>query len=541
MVAGTRTLGLHETLLEPRALPPPPTRHALFAFVLALAALIHIGTAGWGGIHDGAEGYFAGSARQVLEHHAAFPSNEPPLLTWLLLGSFRTFGVSAMSARLPTALATVAAVAFTFLIGERLAGFWRGFVAALIHLCSLGMFVAGRLVTPDPLCAAFLGGALFCAVSGYQRPRERPRWFAGVAIFAGLICLTRGLTGLACLLGILFLLALIFREARLRFRMLLHWPYLLIFVAIVLPWPLCLQIRGATAPWHWLLPAFAQSNEIGGVGLGQFLLLHLAWWYPGLFLVLPGLCFAARKIFRPHEFDFAEALPLVWMAIGFLPLLFFSGREDHHSISMWSALALWIASAWERTPRRWRIAGAILAALVLLVGIGGAATGALASALPENVWRQLRWLLVFMGLLAVIALAACVYFAAKERDTVAITILFLAMAPIGLGLAEAIVQLDSNVSLANAATFLERHLGEKGEVLFEGPPRSGSSLRFYLDRPVTLVAPDAALQHFAADRPVYLIVDKTRVAFWQEFLTQRFHIFHQETTCGRHVVISNQP
>ena len=55
---------------------------------------------------------------------------------WLIILSYKIFGVTATAARLPIALAMIASIALTFLIGERLAGYWRGFAAGLIHLCS---------------------------------------------------------------------------------------------------------------------------------------------------------------------------------------------------------------------------------------------------------------------------------------------------------------------------------------------------------------------------------------------------------------------
>lgn len=133
MPAGSRTFGFRETLMEPQVLPPPQTRHALLAFVVALAAVLHIGTAGWSDIHNGPEGYYAGVAREVFDSRAV--PRDPPLLSWILAASYHVVGPVATAARVPIALATVGAVALTFLIGEQIAGFWRGFVAALIHLC----------------------------------------------------------------------------------------------------------------------------------------------------------------------------------------------------------------------------------------------------------------------------------------------------------------------------------------------------------------------------------------------------------------------
>src|SRR6185437_14336421 len=144
MVAGARTFSLEETFLSPQILNPPPTRHALLAFLLTLAAVLHIGTAGWGDLYDGAEGQLAGGAREmVVSGNWLAPTNDgapllatPPLACWLVALSYKAFGVTATAARLPIALAMIGTVALTFLIGERLAGYWRGFAAGLILLCS---------------------------------------------------------------------------------------------------------------------------------------------------------------------------------------------------------------------------------------------------------------------------------------------------------------------------------------------------------------------------------------------------------------------
>ena len=66
MTAGARTLSIEETLLEPPALPPPPTRHALFVILIALAALLHVVTIGTGDLYSETEGQYAGAAREMV-------------------------------------------------------------------------------------------------------------------------------------------------------------------------------------------------------------------------------------------------------------------------------------------------------------------------------------------------------------------------------------------------------------------------------------------------------------------------------------------
>jgi 4-amino-4-deoxy-L-arabinose transferase-like glycosyltransferase len=206
MTTGAQTFGLDETFAEPQVLPPPPTRHALFIFLIILASILHVGTAGWSEIHNGAEGYYASAAREMFRNGSWVPpspagygvSHEPPLGYWLIDASFQLFGVSPAAARFPIAAATIASIALTFLIGERLHGYWRGFIAGLLHLCCLGTFIWGRIVTPQPIFAAFVGATIFCAICGYQRQRHRWWWFAGVWLFAALAWMANGMAGLLC-------------------------------------------------------------------------------------------------------------------------------------------------------------------------------------------------------------------------------------------------------------------------------------------------------------------------------------------------------
>src|SRR3954453_24125473 len=137
MVAATRALRLDETLIDPPAITPPPTRHALFVFLIALAALLHGATAGTGDLYNETDGQYAGAAKEMLETGQwMVPTNDgvprrqkPPLLYWLIICSYKASGVSAAAARLPIAAASVTTTALTFLIGEGLRDCANGFLA----------------------------------------------------------------------------------------------------------------------------------------------------------------------------------------------------------------------------------------------------------------------------------------------------------------------------------------------------------------------------------------------------------------------------
>src|ERR1041384_1951675 len=113
MSVGAGTLTMETALLEPPALRPPPVRHFLLVCLIALAALVHLTTIGWSDLYNHTEGQYAGAAREMIANQqclcptnagwAGFPN--PPLLYWLIIASFKPFGINAAAARLPIALA----------------------------------------------------------------------------------------------------------------------------------------------------------------------------------------------------------------------------------------------------------------------------------------------------------------------------------------------------------------------------------------------------------------------------------------------------
>lgn len=561
MAGATRTFGLHETLLGPDALPPPPVRHALFAGLVVLAAILQLCTAGWSEIHNGFEGEYAAGARRMLTAEnplvpirgEVVAPQEPPLLYWALLGSYKTFGVTAVAARVPIALAMITLVALTFLIGERLSGYWRGFIAGMIQLCSCGGFVWGRTVTPEPLFAVFAAAAILCAIGGYQDRQKRGLWFLGFSASAALAYLAEGIFAVVYLGGIILSLALCCREARVRFPRLLHWTCALLFAAFVFPWHLWLQRSGAAV---WLLSEgrHLTAGAPDGVGWLPFMAGHLAWFFPMLLLVLPGVLFASRRVFRPAEFEFADALPLCWMGIGFLPLLFMRDRQHFDSLSMLTAFALWAACAWDRTPSSLRIAGIVFAGMACIAALIGMVSDAFRNWMIGGDLDAAAFhtpLLLVVVAAAIIAFGGAAYLLSRKRETIATAVLLLGTLPLDLALAETDARLGPQFSFGSLAGFLQSRLGEDGEVIYEGTRRSGSSFGFYFDGPFSVVQsrPDKlgaiseedALARFGSSHPVYLIVHRDRVALWQERLTARYHIYHQVSTCGSYVVVNNQP
>lgn len=140
---------------------------------------------------------------------------KPPLINWLVAGSFQLFGVrNEWTARLPSVLC-VLAVAFTFLFVARPSlGRDGAFFAALIWLTNFGIIEKGRLIEIEALYVSLFGIALIWWLTFWQQRKSPCATWIIPGLFLGLGILAKGPLHLLFFYGIV--IVVLFRAGELR-------------------------------------------------------------------------------------------------------------------------------------------------------------------------------------------------------------------------------------------------------------------------------------------------------------------------------------
>ncbi|MGH7170740.1 MAG: ArnT family glycosyltransferase [Gemmataceae bacterium] len=227
--------------------------------------------------------------------------DKPPLLYWLVMGSYSVFGVHDWAARLVPGLAGILTVLLTYWWGRRVLGERAGLCGALVLCLSAGFVYRQRMLNMDSLLCLWVTASLASAHAALTAgPLLRQRWWLLAAAACGLGLLTKGPVALVLILTPLLLYKYLDpRAARVPPR---DWSFFVLLVAaLAAPWYIAVMRRvpdfAYTFFWRHHVERF----------LTPFDHAKPAWFYvPGLLagmlpwtLLLPGfLRFLGRRSLR---------------------------------------------------------------------------------------------------------------------------------------------------------------------------------------------------------------------------------------------------
>jgi dolichol-phosphate mannosyltransferase len=228
--------------------------------------------------------------------------DKPPLLYWLVMASFRVFGVSDWSARLVPGSAGLFTFAVTYFWGRRVLGPRGGFVAGLILCLSARYVYLARMLTMDTLLCLWVTAALAGAHLAIREPTLRWRWWLLSAAACGLGVLTKGPVALA--LTAVPVATYAFLDGRVARPGPAAWlAYLVLAFAVAAPWYVALAVAdpGFAGYFFW------KHNVLRFVA--PFDHAEPPWFYlPGLLLgmlpwtlLLPPLALSLFRRLRPFK------------------------------------------------------------------------------------------------------------------------------------------------------------------------------------------------------------------------------------------------
>lgn len=301
---------------------------------------------------------------------------KPALLYWMIVASFKVFGVSEWSARLGPALCGLLTILAAWVVGREVEKEYShfGFWSVIVTASCLGLIVFSRAASFDVVITMTTTWSLACFL--LHELRWKRLLLAGFYAFVGLSLLAKGLVGIVIPFGVIGVYYLLRRS----------WPQRSVWLSLIWGVPLALAVSAI-----WYGPVIAKH---GWTFIDEFFIQHHfaryvsnkyhhpqpIYFYPVIILML-ALPWSAHLIsalakLRRWEWRGGDSLSVIrvfslaWLL---LPIVFFSfsgSKLPGYVLPALPAAALLVSDrlTFART-RKWplMIAGATLVAVLVVL------------------------------------------------------------------------------------------------------------------------------------------------------------------------------
>ncbi len=537
-------------------------RTGSLVLLIALTAIIYIGSAWNPSLQDDADAAHAEAAREMVERgdwvtlhiNGIRYLEKAPLMYWMTAASYSIFGFTEFATRLPTALGAILLVIIVYYFGCWMIGDRGGFYAGLAVSVGLGVYLFTRIMIPEVILSFFIAAAFYFFLKVYFEELDS-KWAYVFYVAMAAAVLTKGLIGIVFPLGTLFLFVLLTGGWR-RIWHLRPITGTLLFLAIAIPWHALAALANDKFLWFYFVNEHflrylgkRYPVDYDTVPLAAFWLLHLVWLFP-FTVFLPLALRNVGKLWRPLErYDQLRMFAWLWTLV-VIVFFSFSTRQEYYTFPAFPAIALLAGTALahgeQRRDKLVFVGQAIPAVLGLLIALTlGAllwlskdypAVDDLSKVLTQNP-ENYKLALGHMSDLTVPAFAAlripaagaaislgvgfCLAFVLRRRGkewaaslTMAIaTACFLFFAHLALG------KFDPYLSSKPLAESIKQRLAPGDIVVINGEYQGGSSIGFYLPQKVLLLNGRMTGLEFGSyypDAPQVFIGDADIARLWRE-------------------------
>jgi 4-amino-4-deoxy-L-arabinose transferase-like glycosyltransferase len=198
------------------------------------------------------EGRNAEKARELLligdwvtPHQDFLPVLDKPIFFyWLVALSYKFFGISEATARLPLAIAALGCIVLMYRVVKSAFGFWEALWGALVLVTSVEFFLLARVVILDMTLTFFTTLALCCFYWGLHADRAGKRCLSYWIMYAAMAAATlvKGLVGIA-LPGMIITAFLVLTRRLAEFKRIPIISGTIIFLLISAPWYVLVELR----------------------------------------------------------------------------------------------------------------------------------------------------------------------------------------------------------------------------------------------------------------------------------------------------------
>ncbi|HEV2454418.1 MAG TPA: glycosyltransferase family 39 protein [Verrucomicrobiae bacterium] len=357
---------------------------------------------------DRDEARFGEASREMIQRHdyivpwfnGQWRLYKPALIYWCQIASYRVLGANDFSARLPSALFTVATALLLVRWGRRLADAKTGFIAGAILLTGVHLAIIGRIATADMALIFFF---TLSAWSGWEltRPQQPSRWKWWPIFYVGLALgfLAKGPEALLPIAGIALGRAL--RKDSFRLPIIETVPGILFTLAIIGAWgiPALKETHGA----FWFVGMNEQvyqravniNNSHGLTGILGFVLmlpLYFLTFFVSFFPWSTRVPSALRNWWPERNADNSGWYLLVVAGIVFVVFSLVKTKLPHYTMPAFPVISLWLAcriSGDAQLPNWFVKRLAVMVIFVLFITVVGLSF-VRGSLLTLNLWKATR-------------------------------------------------------------------------------------------------------------------------------------------------------
>jgi 4-amino-4-deoxy-L-arabinose transferase-like glycosyltransferase len=451
-----------------------------------------------------------------------------PLPYWMAALAYRTFGVNEFSTRLPNALAVLLLAMLGWRWASRAFGEQSGEYTGLFVLSAAGVYLFTRIFIPDALLSLLIAASLYYFLSASEAGASAWRWYAGYACVA-LGILTKGLIAAVFVGGTAAAYLAVTGDWR-RWREFRLFSGLALLLAIAAPWHVLAALRNQRFLWFYFVNEHflrflgrrypRDYNKLPGT---LYWSLHLVWLFPWS-LYFPAALRAGlqhlRGGARSWRTDFAARTRLVCWILAGTVLLFFSlsTNQEYYTFPAYLPLLLLTADgiAQQRPRDRWLLLCTGTIALVSIVAGWALAAGLWHSRhlpftpdiatvlathnmsadtlsmshaldLSGQSFAALRLPAALAAAALLLAPLMAFVLQARGRRKQGVWVLGTGIAILLVAAHMALARFGTYLSSARLASDIAARARPSDQVMIYGDQAFGSSLLFYLGRPIKLV------------------------------------------------------